>query len=242
MPPQAPARILSEDQWKDFVQTQSRLAELEAAENRRAAEAAAAEVRALAAKGQIQQAFDLQRIQAEEALKAERAKLTDIENRARRYALDGELARALAAHPLVQGGADQLTKLIRHEFVVEGQGESFVVRSADFRNVGDYVTAILGRPEYAHFLRAQHPGGGTAGTQGTQSTPTGPPQGTPEAAINNMSDYAMWHAAQSARGGVPAGAAYNPAATGGAVIGEDGKPVPRAAAGFGLRPSPLKRA
>jgi hypothetical protein len=39
--------------------------------------------------------------------------------------------------------------------------------------VSDFVTASLAKPEYAHFIRAQNPGGGTAGTTGAhQSAPT----------------------------------------------------------------------
>jgi hypothetical protein len=227
---------ITPEQWRDYTNSQTRLAELEAAEARRVADAAAAEVRALQAKGHIEQAFALQRTQAETALTAERERLKQVEDRARRYALDGELARALAGHPLVVGGAEQLTKLIRHEFTVEGQGETFVVRSADFRAVPDYVAAVLARPEYAHFLRAQNPGGGTGGAQGTQAAPTGPAQPTPEPAIASMSDYAIWHHKNSVHG------AANAAATGGSVIGEDGRQLPRPAAGFGLHPQTARRA
>jgi hypothetical protein len=235
-PPAAPPPVsltLTPEQWADYSQMRSRVAELEAAEHRRTAEAQAAEVRALQAKGQIEQAFNLQRQQAEALLVAEREKVKQTEDRAKRYALDGELARALAAQPLVQGGSEQLTQLIRHEFNVEQQGDTLVVRSKDFRSVSDYVATILARPDYAHYLRPNNPAGGSAGTQGSQTAPTGPPNPQAPAEPNTMSDYALWHHQQSIAG------APNPAATGGAVVGDNGRAVPRAAAGFGLRAVPI---
>ena len=69
----------------------------------------------------------------------------------------------LASQPLVPGGAEQLTQLWRNQFVVEPQGDSFTVRTPTFQSVGDFVQAQLARPEYAHFIRASNPGGGTAG-------------------------------------------------------------------------------
>ena len=87
--------------------------------------------------------------------------------------LDGELARALATQPLVAGGADQLSQLWRSQFSVESQGDTFAVRAPDFQPVGTWIAAQLGRPEYAHFLRAQNPVGGTAGgPPGSQGAPT----------------------------------------------------------------------
>ena len=86
---------LTTEQWSDYTKAQARIAELEEIERRRGAEAQAAEIKALQAKGQIEQAFNLQREQARLQLDAERKKLKETEERAKRYALDGELARAL---------------------------------------------------------------------------------------------------------------------------------------------------
>src|SRR4029077_13888860 len=95
--------------------------------------------------------------------------------RAKRFALDAELSKALASQPLVPGGADQLARLLRSDFAVEAHGESYAVRSNDFRNVSDYVNAQLARPEYAHFIRASNPGGGTGGSSGASlAAPTAP--------------------------------------------------------------------
>jgi hypothetical protein len=164
---------LTAEQWAAYTSTQSRIAELEEIERRRAADAQAAEVKALQAKGQIEQAFSLQREQARFEIETERKKLKATEDRAKRYALDGELARALAEQPLVTGGADQLAQLWRSQFSVEAQGDTFAVRTPDFQPVGAWIAAQLSRPEYAHFLRAQNPSGGTAGGPlGSQGAPT----------------------------------------------------------------------
>jgi hypothetical protein len=170
----APVSItLTAEQWVAYTSTQSRVAQLEDIERRRTADAQAAEVKALQAKGQIEQAFNLQREQAQLEIEAERKKLKATEDRAKRYALDGELARALAAQPLVTGGADQLAQLWRSQFSVEAQGDTFAVRTPDFQPVGVWIASQLGRPEYAHFLRPQNPGGGTAGgPAGSQGAPT----------------------------------------------------------------------
>jgi hypothetical protein len=226
-----PAGItLTPEQWAVYTSTHARIAELELAEQKRAAEADAAEVKALQAKGQIEAAFNLQREQARQELEAERKKLRETQDRAKRYALDGELARALAAQPLVPGGADQLTQLWRHQFTVEAQGDTFTVRTPDFQPVGTWIAAQLGRPEYAHFLRAQNTSGGTAGTTSTQSVqnsgtadPTTTPRNLGDAIVAHMTDIAKRHTSDAIR-------------TGGAKLGENGQVIKERAAGFGLRP------
>ena len=127
----------------------------------------------MAQKGEIEQALLTQRTDAQKQLDTERSHRAAVEERAKRYALDGEVSRVLASQPLVPGGAEQLTQLWRNQFVVEPQGDSFTVRTPTFQSVPDFVQTQLARPEYAHFIRAQNPGGGTAGTTGAdQAAPT----------------------------------------------------------------------
>jgi hypothetical protein len=230
--PAAPVGVtLTPEQWAAYTSTQSRLAELESAEQKRAAEARETEIKALQAKGQIEQAFALQRQQAETQLETERKKLRDIEDRAKRYALDGELGRALSGHQLVTGGAEHLTKLLRDEFQVEAQGDSFVVRSKDFRPVGEFIGSMLGRPEYSCFVRAQNPGGGTAGGTTVQSPHTA--AANPAAAVQprNLGDAIALQMA-----GIAKQHAANATSSGGSVLAEDGSITRERAAGFGLRP------
>jgi len=162
------------EEWTSLLKTREDLAKIQAQERDREAKTREDQLTAMAQKGQFENAFKELRDHSQKQLDAERGRLAEIETRAKRYALDGELARALASQPLVPGAPDQLTKLWRGEFVVEPHGDSFKVQSAaGFQSPADFVTAQLARPEYAHFIRAQNPGGGTAGTTGGhQAAPT----------------------------------------------------------------------
>lgn len=124
----------------------------------------------------------------ERRLQVERDEKNQTETAAARYALDGELARAIAANPnLVPGGADQLTQLWRSQFSAVKEGGTYVVRNATGQTPADFATAQLARPEYAHFVVARNSAGGTGGVQpsqqnapsatGTQQQPEGPPAG-----------------------------------------------------------------
>jgi hypothetical protein len=163
------------EQLQAFTSVQARLAQMESDQRSRDDAARAEQVKLLAQKGEIENALRIQREEAQKQLDSERASRSAVEERAKRYALDGEVSRVLASQPLVPGGAEQLTQLWRSQFVVEPQGDSFNVRTPTFQSVGDFVAAQLARPEYAHFVRASNPGGGTAGATGAhQAAPTSP--------------------------------------------------------------------
>jgi hypothetical protein len=163
------------EQLQTFTSVQARLAQLEAEQRQRDESARAEQVKLMAAKGEIENALRLQREEAQKQLDAERSSRAAVEERAKRYALDGEVSRVLASQPLVPGGAEQLTQLWRNQFIVEPAGDSFTVRTPTFQSVGDFVQAQLARSEYAHFIRAANPGGGTAGSTGAHTiAPTSP--------------------------------------------------------------------
>jgi hypothetical protein len=172
------------EQLQTFSALQARVAQLESEQRSRDEAAKAEQVKLLAQKGEIENALRIQREEAQKQLDAERAGRSAIEERAKRYALEGEVSRVLASQPLVPGGAEQLTQLWRSQFVVEPAGDSFTVRTPTFQSVSDFVQAQLTRPEYAHFIRASNPGGGTAGgTSGgslTAPTPAANPATTPQ--------------------------------------------------------------
>jgi hypothetical protein len=177
------------EQLQTFTSVQARLAQLEAEQRSRDEAARAEQVKLLAAKGEIENALRIQREEGQKALDAERSSRAAVEERAKRYALEGEVSRVLASQPLVPGGAEQLTQLWRSQFVVEPQGDSFTVRTPTFQSVGDFVQAQLTRPEYAHFIRASNPGGGTAGTTGAhQAAPTSPATPAPPVAPKNFGE------------------------------------------------------
>jgi len=163
------------EQIQAFTGMQARLAQLENEQRSRENAAQQEQARVLAEKGQVENALRMLRDQTEQQVQAERARLAQVEERAKRYALEGELSRALAACNLVPGGAEQLTQLWKSQFTVEAQGDSFAVRTPTFQSVGEFVSQQLARTEYSHFLRAQNPGGGTGGVQPSLQTPPSTP-------------------------------------------------------------------
>lgn len=180
------------EQLQAFTSIQARLAEMEAAQRSQQEAAQQEQARILAQKGEVENALRMLREQSEQTLSAERQRLVQIEDRAKRYALDGEVSRALAAHSLVPGGAEQLALLWRSQFVVDTQGDSFAVRTPTFQSVGEFVSQQLARPEYAHFVRASTQGG-TATGQTVQAAQTPPANPAPATQPRNMGEAVILH-------------------------------------------------
>jgi hypothetical protein len=194
------------EQLQPFTSVQARLAQLEAEQRSRDEAARAEQVKLMAAKGEVENALRIQREEAQKQIDSERAAKASIEERAKRYALEGELSRVLASQPLVPNGAEQLTQLWRNQFTVEPQGDSFTVRTPTFQSVGDFVKSKLAEPGYSHFIRAQNPGGGTAtpatGGGGSLAAPTAPANAAAQPEIKTFSDAIILQvkAMQEARG------------------------------------------
>jgi hypothetical protein len=221
------------EQLQAFTSVQARLAQMEADQRARDEAARAELVKAMAAKGQIEEALRTVRDQAQKDLETERRRLAQAEERAKRYALEGQLAQALATQPLVTGGAEQLAELWCNKFIVEPQGETFNVRTPDYQPVSAWITAQLGRPEFAHFLRAKNPDGGTlGGPPRTQGTPTGPTS----AATAMDQPRNMGEAIALKMAGVAKTTAANANLSGGSRLSEAGAVIREPADGFGLRP------
>src|SRR5271168_921563 len=79
------------EQLQTFTSVQARLAQLEAEQRQRDESARAEQVKLMAAKGEIENALRLQREEAQKQLDAERSSRAAVEERAKRYALDGEV-------------------------------------------------------------------------------------------------------------------------------------------------------
>jgi hypothetical protein len=201
------------DQLQTFTTMQARMAQLESEQRSRDEAAKAEQVKLLAQKGEIENALRIQREEAQKQLDAERASRSAIEERAKRYALDGEVSRVLASQPLVPGGAEQLTQLWRSQFVVEPAGDSFTVRTPTFQSVTDFVQTQLSRPEYAHFIRAQNPGGGTAAgvAGGSLAAPTSPANPANPVQPKNFGEAIILQMQELAKN-QPSDARLNPAA------------------------------
>ena len=159
--PNAPPALvpIPHEQLQSLMASQTRLAQLEAEARQREEAATAEQARLLAAKGQVEEALKSIQQQSEAKLAAEAQARMRSEERAKRYALDNELSKALSMHAILPGTTDQLTAILRGQLQVEAQGESYVVRTPAFVSAIDHVATTLGKPEFAHFLRPHGAGG-----------------------------------------------------------------------------------
>jgi hypothetical protein len=178
---------ISQEQLQQFVAAQAQLAQMQSEQRQREEAAQEEQARLLAAKGETEKALQTIQQQSEARLKAETDQRLRTEDRAKRYALDNELQKALAMHPLVPGTVDQLAAILRPQLQVEAQGDSYSVRTPAFVSAIDHVAATLAKPEFAHFLRPQGTGG-TAGTGASQSAPTPSANPAPPAQPKNFGE------------------------------------------------------
>jgi hypothetical protein len=168
---------------------QTRIATLEAERASRETAATEERIRLQTEKGQAVEAVRTLRDQKDAELATERTARSAIEERAKRYALDGTLSRVLASQPLVPYGAEQLLAQWRSQFVVEAAGDSFTVRTPTFQSVEDFVAAELAKPNYAHFIKAKNPDGGVGGaTGGGNPAPTGGGNTAPQAVPKTLQE------------------------------------------------------
>jgi hypothetical protein len=189
------------DQLQQFAQIQSRLAQLESEQRQRDEAASAEQARLLAAKGQVEEALRAIQTQSEAKLRTEAEARLRVEERAKRYALDNELSKALAMHPILPGTTEQLAMILRGQLQVQEEGDKYVVRTPTYVAAADHIAAMLARPDFAHFLRPQSTGG-TAGTGATQAEPTPPANRTPDALPKTMGEAIILQiqAQQAAKG------------------------------------------
>jgi hypothetical protein len=180
------------EQLQALTSLQARIATLENEKAQRETAVNEERVRLLTAKGEAENAVKALREQKDAELSTERGRLAQTEERAKRYALDGELSRALASANLVSAAAvHQLAGLFRSEFQVHAEGEGFVVRTPTFQSVGQFIAEKLASPDYAHFVRAGTTGG--SGGAGSQAAPTQPAQTPPPAAPANLGEAVILH-------------------------------------------------
>lgn len=226
-PPAGPAPLPTTviEQLQAYGALQARMSQMEAENRTREANAQAEQVRLLTAKGEVDAALTLTRETAKRELDAERQAKAESEGRAKAYALTGELSRALAGQPLVDGGADVLTELWAKHFVVEPKGNTYEVRNPQtYQSPGEFIASQLALPKFAHFLRATTQGG--VGAPGASATTATPPATTPEPHQPATGGEALILKALAARRAM----GPNPSLTGG--TDQNGQAMK--AAGFGL--------
>jgi hypothetical protein len=163
------------EQLNKLLDNNRRLAELEAEQRQQQEAARTAQIKLLADKGEVERALNETRTDLQKRIDAEAAARAASEDRAKRYAVDSEVATALSQFPLVPGGADQLKVLFRGNLMAEARGDTFAVQTpGTLQPAKDFIASQLGRPEFAHFLRANNPAGGTGGATGAAMTTTTP--------------------------------------------------------------------
>ena len=188
--PNAPPALvpIPQDQLQALMASQTRLAQLEAEARQREEAATAEQARLLAAKGQVEEA--LKSIQSNRVRRSSRPRPRRgcrSEERARRYALDNEISKALSMHPILPGTTDQLTSILRGQLQVEAQGDSYAVRTPAFVSAIDHVATTLGKPEFGALPAAARDGGrGCAARRNAAPTPAANP--TPPAEPKNFSE------------------------------------------------------
>jgi hypothetical protein len=193
--PATPSTVtISTEAYTALADLKIQIAELRSQQQQREDTARAEQLALMAKNGEAEKALQETRKDAERQLHAERTQSAANKARAERYALDNELTRVLAEKPLNPGAAVQLVQLLRGNFSVEPQGETFAVRTPAGQSVADFVAAQLAHADYAHFIRSGNQGGTGGTTGGHQSTPTPPANtGTTPVVPNTLSEAVILH-------------------------------------------------
>ena len=182
MPPPAPSdppRVISmsEAEYRNLLAAQDELRRAQAAERQRADQADQERARALAERGQIEEALNTTRAGLQRDLEAERQRNAEmarrVHDRERRAALAGAIAafETSTKQSVLPASRGHLEKLWAGDFEVAedpGRPDSFVVREkGTLRPIQDVVADRLKQPEHAMFLAAGTKGG-TANPGGLQ--------------------------------------------------------------------------
>lgn len=226
------------EQLNAFTSIQARLADMEARERQREDAHRTELQNAMLARGQAEDAVRSVREQSDQQVRTIQDQLNQTRNQAQNYAIDVEVARALAGHRFVNDRARRQFEMeVRSELVAEANGNSFAVRTPTFQTAEQVVAGRLGSPDYAYLL-APNGVSGTAAGQPTQS-----PHSPPANAAGNLAPEQQYAAFVVANPNMTMGeklelagklkiyGAHAPAPTA-PQTGEGGRPI---LPGFGLR-------
>jgi hypothetical protein len=173
--PAAPATVtISTETYQTFVALQTEHMKLQQEQRQREDEARKEKLDLMVKEGKAQEAIRETRDDADRRVKTEQELRMQIESRAKKYAIDSELIRALSDQKLNPGAGEQLTDLFRKHFNAEPQGESFAVRTVGGQSPAEFVAAQLAQPNFAHFKPATGAGGAGGSAGGQFSGPTPP--------------------------------------------------------------------
>jgi hypothetical protein len=163
-----------------LAQMQADSAQLQQLVAQRELDAAAANIRAQAAAGQVE---SLARSHRQE-IEAERERAGNVAKRA-------ELALALSQHQLAPGAVGQLAELWSGTLRVDPSPNGYAVRTASYQDVPTFVSEQLSRPEYAHFK-----GGSQPAAPASTGAPAAPAQPAEQPAPpKNYGEAILFHAA-----------------------------------------------
>lgn len=185
--PESPQMVtITTSQFQALTAAHAQLAQEQARRDQEVRDRAQKDAEATVERGQLQEGLQALRKQKDDELAAANAKLVETESAARQYAKTSDLSRALADQPLVPGALPQLMTLFGGQLNVALENGTYAVRTPTMQTTDSFVKEMLGKPEFAHFVR---PGstGGTAGTTGGHHMPPTPSgQPTPEQPPVNM--------------------------------------------------------
>jgi hypothetical protein len=154
--PPPPAGItLTADQHKALLDAQAELSRYRQDETEREQQKRQAEEQRLREKGEFEKLLQAR----DKELADERKAKGETEARSKRYALDRELALAIAGGRVIDGWAPNLIELWRGKFTVEPDGASWKVTTLDGKSPAEFVKAQLSLPEYSPLVQADGGGG-----------------------------------------------------------------------------------
>ena len=184
-PPPPPKVELPVEEYQRLVSLGSQLAELQRA-NQAALEAKEQErIKALAEKGQIEQALEALNKTHADKLSAESQRYADLERQVFAEKKNAVIAQAVAGTQFVSPFAAQQVQAIidgQIEVIRDANGALIAVDKTTRRPAADAIAELLGSEAFLHFQAPKNPGGG-AGQQGNRVPPPAnePKPGTVEA-------------------------------------------------------------
>lgn len=175
------------EQLQALMSMQARLADMESAQRAQQEAAQREQAALLMQKGQLEEGLRLLREQSEQQIKTVQDSLTQTRSQASNYAIDVEVARAMAGHVFANDKARRAFESeVRSELVAEAHGNTFAVRTPTFQSATDLVNGKLANPEYAFLLApkgvvpaapaAPASSGAYAGPTSPANTPPPPPE------------------------------------------------------------------
>ena len=196
-PPPPPKVELPVEEYQRLVSLGSQLAELQRA-NQAALEAKEQErIKALAEKGQIEQALEALNKTHADKLSAESQRYADLERQVFAEKQSATISQALAGRAFVSpDAASQVQEILasKVEVVRDASGNLTAVDKLTRRPAGDVLRELLDSPSFAHFLAPVNPQGG-AGQQGNrvqQAKTDTPPDFTQQVANEYIAAQSQW--------------------------------------------------